>query len=364
MQVTRPILLTGAAGFIGSHVAEALLAHGQRVVGVDSFDPFYERSRKEANLAGVRAAAASAAGSSAAGGGERGLFDFVEADVCDEEAVWALFAAHRPSSVIHLAAKAGVRPSIADPAGYARANVLGTSVLLEAARRSGSVDRFIMASSSSVYGNSPSAPFSEEQNLSEPISPYAATKRACELIAQTHHHLTGMPTASLRFFTVYGPRQRPDLAIATFMRLIASGQEVRMFGDGSMSRDFTFIGDIVRGVLAAHDRVDAHGYRVWNLGSDRPVKLLDMIQAIGRVVGREPAIRQEPPQPGDVERTWADLARVKRELAYRAETPFEEGLARQWAWMQENDGVSAPAASPAVVVRRRAPGATKGTSAD
>lgn len=358
MQAIRPILLTGAAGFIGSHVAEALLAHGRRVVGVDSFDPFYERSRKEANVVAVRDAAA------AADGGQREAFQFVEADVCDEESMTALFAAHRPSSVIHLAAKAGVRPSIADPAGYARANVLGTSVLLEAARRCGSVDRFVMASSSSVYGNSPTAPFSEEQDVSEPISPYAATKRACELIAHTHHHLTGMPTACLRFFTVYGPRQRPDLAIATFMRLIASGQEIRMFGDGSMSRDFTFIDDIVRGVLAAHDRVDAHGYRVWNLGSDRPVKLIDMIQAIARAVGREAAIRQELPQPGDVERTWADLTRVKRELAYRAETPFEEGLARQWAWMRERDLASGVATNPAVVVRPRGAGAGRAAGAE
>lgn len=337
---SRPILVTGVAGFIGSHVAEALLTRGRRVVGVDCFDPFYERERKEGNLVPVRAAAAKA--------GE-GSFAFVEADVCDAAAVGEVVAAHQPGSVIHLAAKAGVRPSIADPAGYARANVLGTSVMLDAAQRAGTIDRFVLASSSSVYGNNRQVPFGEEHDVNAPISPYASTKRACELIAHTHHHLTGMPTACLRFFTVYGPRQRPDLAISTFMRLIASGQEVPMFGDGSMSRDFTYIDDIVRGVLAAHDRIDAHGYRIWNLGSDRPVKLIDMIQAIARVVGREAQVKQLPEQPGDVERTWADLTRVKRELAYRAETNFEEGLARQWAWMQEAG--AAQGSMPAVTVR-------------
>lgn len=348
MASSRPILLTGVAGFIGSHVAEALLSRGQRVIGIDNFDPYYERGRKEANLAAVR----DTAGRS--GGGE---FMFVEADICDPDAMNAVMADHAPASVIHLAAKAGVRPSIADPAGYARVNVLGTSMLLEAARRAGSVERFVMASSSSVYGNNRIVPFSEEHNVNAPISPYASTKRACELIAHTHHHLTGMPTACLRFFTVYGPRQRPDLAIASFMRLIASGEEVPMFGDGSMSRDFTFIGDIVRGVLAVHDRVDAHGFRVWNLGSDRPVKLLEMIQSIARVVGREARIKQLPEQPGDVERTWADLTRAGAELDYRPETPFEEGLARQWEWMQTAGGFEPK--SPAVVVRAREPGSAR-----
>jgi UDP-glucuronate 4-epimerase len=242
------------------------------------------------------------------------------------------------------------------------------SVVLEAARRSGTVNRFVMASSSSVYGNNKAAPFSEEHDVNAPISPYAATKRACELVAHTHHHLTGMPTACLRFFTVYGPRQRPDLAISTFMRLIASGQEAPMFGDGSMSRDFTYVDDIVRGVLAAHDRIDAHGYRIWNLGSDRPVKLIDMIQAIARVVGCEARISQLPEQAGDVERTWADLERAKRELAYRAETAFEEGLARQWAWMQASgaaaDAAAASAAIPPVTVRVRGAGARRATSAE
>jgi UDP-glucuronate 4-epimerase len=206
---------------------------------------------------------------------------------------------------------------------------MGTQVLLGEALRAG-CGRFVMASSSSVYGNNRKVPFAEEDPVDEPISPYAATKKACELIAHAHWAMTKMPTACLRFFTVYGPRQRPDLAISLFMRRIARGEAIDMFGDGSMSRDFTFIGDIVRGVVAAHDRVDRHGYRVWNLGSDRPVRLDEMIAAIGRTVGREPVIKRLPMQPGDVDRTWADLTRSKQELGYAPTMPFDEGLAAQW----------------------------------
>lgn len=316
-----PILVTGVAGFVGSHVAEALLARGERVVGLDNLDPYYDLGLKRKNLQSVDNA------------GRAAGFEFVEADICDADAMRAVFNRVRPVGVIHLAAKAGVRPSIADPVGYTRVNVLGTGVLLEEARRAG-VGRFVMASSSSVYGNQTKTPFSEEDDVSRPISPYAATKKACELIAHTHWHLTGMPTACLRFFTVFGERQRPDLAIMHFMRAIAAGETIRMFGSGTTSRDYTYVGDIARGVLAAYDRVHEQGYRVWNLGHSTPVTLADMIATIARVVGKDARIEHKPAQPGDVETTYADLTRSGRELGYRPEVSFEEGVRRQWAWVR------------------------------
>ncbi len=189
-----------------------------------------------------------------------------------------------------------------------------------------------MASSSSVYGNSPTAPFSETQDVSNPISPYAATKKACELIAHTHWHLTKMPTACLRFFTVFGPRQRPDLAISMFLRRISQGETIPLYGEGT-SRDYTFIADIVAGVLASYDRIDRHGYRVWNLGGSSPISLEDMVATIAKVVGRKPVIERGPMQPGDVQHTWADLTRSTAELGFKPTTSFEEGVRKQWEAM-------------------------------
>jgi UDP-glucuronate 4-epimerase len=315
-QSTQSVAVTGAAGFIGSHVAAALLARGDAVLALDNFDPYYDRAVKEANLQRLRRLAPD------------GLA-FAEIDICDEGALARTFEAHRPEGVIHLAAKAGVRPSLADPVGYARANVFGTACALRAAERAG-CSRFVLASSSSVYGNNAKTPFAEDDPVEHPISPYASTKRACELLAHTHHHITRMPTASLRFFTVYGPGQRPDLAIARFMRLIAEGRPITMYGDGSMSRDFTYIDDIVRGVLAAYERIPRHGCRTWNLGSDRPVRLDQLIAEIAEVAGARPVIERAEASPGDVERTWADLARSRAELGYEPSVPRAEGLRRQW----------------------------------
>jgi UDP-glucuronate 4-epimerase len=258
-------------------------------------------------------------------------------DICDEPALARLLADARPAGVVHLAAKAGVRPSVADPVAYARANVLGTASVLRAAERA-ACERVVIASSSSVYGNNEKVPFAEDDPVERPISPYASTKRSCEMLAHTHHHLTGMPTACLRFFTVYGPRQRPDLGIASFMRLMSEGKPITMFGDGSMSRDYTYVDDTVRGILAAYERIAAHGFRIWNLGSDRPVRLDRLIAEISAVVGVEPVVERAVAPPGDVERTWADLTRSRAELGYSPSVPLADGLRRQW----EDSALSTP----------------------
>ena len=213
-------------------------------------------------------------------------------DLCDGGALSELVERTKPEGIVHLAAKAGVRPSIADPTAYAVANVVATSNVQQSALAHG-VQRLVMASSSSVYGNSERVPFTEDDIVDRPISPYAATKKSCELIAHTHWHLTNMPTAMLRFFTVFGPRQRPDLAISKFMRLVSAGEPITMFGDGSTSRDYTYIDDIVAGVVAAYDRIDEHGYRIWNLGGDHPIRLDELVTKIGEVVGKEPRIERD-----------------------------------------------------------------------
>lgn len=320
-----PVLLTGVAGFIGSHTALELLRRGLTVVGVDNFDPFYPRLRKERNLQELTDLAKLA--------GAEGRLILKELDLTDQPQVKACFAEHRPAGVIHLAAKAGVRPSIEDPAGYMRANVVATSIVLQEAHQAGCA-RVVAASSSSVYGNSPQVPFSETMDVSAPISPYAASKRACELLAGTHFHLTKQPVAMLRFFTVYGPRQRPDLAISKFIDLVASGKPIPMFGNGETSRDYTFIDDIVAGIIASYERIDSHGFRIWNLGNSQPVTLSEMIATVGRVVGLPAKIEPQPVMAGDVERTFADLTRAKAELDYDPKTTLEQGIAKQWGWRQ------------------------------
>ena len=332
----RPILVTGAAGFIGSHVCEALLARGERVVGLDNFDPYYHPRLKERNLREVRAAAVKAQKTHA-----RASFEFVEADIVDDAAMRRLFSRTRPAGVIHLAAKAGVRPSIADPVGYSRANVLGTSVLLEEARRcrdddpSGASCRvFVMASSSSVYGNNPKVPFSEADDVSGPISPYAATKRACELIGHAHWALTKMPTACLRFFTVYGPRQRPDLAIRKFAEAMLRGETIPLYGDGSTSRDYTFVDDIITGVTGAI-ALQHTGHEVFNLGNSSPVTLAELVEALQSVLGVRARIERLPEQPGDVPRTFADVGKAERVLGFRPQTPLRDGLEVFARWLRQ-----------------------------
>ena len=315
------ILVTGGAGFIGSHLCEALLARGAQVVGVDNFDPFYSRPTKECNLDAVRSADSAQ------------RFTFCELDICDQSALIKSIESINATGVIHLAAKAGVRPSIDDPLGYAHTNVSGTQSVLNAASAVGCT-RVVCASSSSVYGNNTKVPFSETDAVDHPISPYAATKVSCELIAHAHHHLSALPIAMLRFFTVFGPRQRPDLAMSLFLDKISNGEEINRFGDGTTSRDYTYIDDIVEGIVRAYQRIDAHGFRIWNLGGDHPTTLNELISTVGDVVGVEPKINEMDMQPGDVERTWADLTRSNGELGYAPNTSIRDGLKKQWAWMQ------------------------------
>ncbi len=325
----RRVLLTGGAGFIGSHAAEALLAGGSELSIVDNFDPFYDPAVKRANLAAVRA---------------RGSFTLHETDICDRDRLRAAFAAVKPQIVIHLAARAGVRPSIADPVGYERTNIAGTLHTLELCREYG-VERLVFGSSSSVYGAKSHAPFSEERTDLRPISPYAATKLAGELLCYTYAHLYTMPVVCLRFFTVYGPRQRPDLAIRKFTALIEAGKPIPVYGDCLAGRDYTYVEDIVSGILAAC-QVPLTGegapFRVFNLGNSHPVTLFEMIALLERATGKT-AIREAlPPQAGDVPLTWADISKAERELGYRPGTPIEEGLRKFVDWYRTTCGTTQP----------------------
>lgn len=311
----KAVLVTGAAGFIGSHLCERLLATGRRVIGLDNFDPFYDPATKRHNIADCLANPA---------------FELVEGDIRDGATIEGIFR-REVEMVVHLAARAGVRPSIEQPLLYQDVNVRGTNVILEAMRKCG-VHRMIFASSSSVYGNNRKVPFAETDNVDFPISPYAATKKACELICHTYHSLFGFDITCLRFFTVYGARQRPDLAIHKFARLIEAGRPIPVFGDGTMERDHTYIDDIIQGVTAAVQR--CRGYRIYNLGESRPVSLSGLIAAIEKALGKKAIIERLPPQPGDVERTFADVSRARAELGYEPRTDLNEGLAAFVQWLR------------------------------
>jgi UDP-glucuronate 4-epimerase len=308
-------IVTGGAGFIGSHLVDRLLADGAEVIVVDNFDPFYPRPIKEANLAAALRSP---------------RCRLVELDIRDAAGVEALVDRTRPDVIVHLAARAGVRPSIEDPAQYVEVNVLGTVRWLEAACRLEPHPRFVYASSSSVYGDRSDAPFRETDPVDRPISPYAASKKACELLAFTYHHLHGLPVTGLRFFTAYGPRNRPDLAIAKFTRLIDRGEPVPLFGDGTTRRDYTFVADIVDGIVRAVDR--CNGCHLYNLGNSDPVELRRLVEAIAGALGKTPVIRTLPEQPGDVRQTYADISRAAAELGYAPKTPIAEGLAHYIAW--------------------------------
>ncbi len=318
------VLVTGCAGFIGSHTTERLLQRGDVVIGVDNFDPlFYGREIKERNLRWAR---------------EQRNFVFVEADICDEETMRALFERYRPQKVVHLAALAGVVPSLERPVDYDRVNVLGTVILLELSRRYG-VEMFVFASSSSVYGADTQAPFCEDAPAVRPISPYGATKRMGELIAYTFHHLHGLPVTCLRFFTVYGPRQRPDLAIHKFARLMLKGEPLPIYGDGTSYRDYTYIDDIVDGIEAALDK--PMGYEIINLGCGNPVQLLRMVEALEQVLGKKAKLQFLPMPKTEPPLTHADISKAQRLLNYQPKVQFEEGIARfaDWFLREVREGV-------------------------
>jgi len=310
-------VITGAAGFIGSHLCERLLKEDCKVLGVDNFDEFYNPQIKRNNIANCL---------------KNKNFQLVEADIRDHSAMEETVD-KEINIIVHLAARAGVRPSIAQPLLYADVNVNGTTVLLEAAKQH-NVNKFIFASSSSVYGNNEKVPFSEDDNVDFPISPYAATKKAGELICHTYHHLYGISLTCLRYFTVYGPRQRPDLAIHKFASLIEQGKAIPVYGDGTMSRDFTYIDDIIDGTVAAMEK--CAGFKIYNLGESRPITVNNLISEIEKALGKKAVKEHVPPQPGDVERTYADVTKAVKELGYNPTTTIEEGLAEFVMWLRKS----------------------------
>ncbi len=309
------LLVTGGAGFIGSSLVDRLLALGHDVTCLDNFDGYYEPASKQENLA-------------AASRSPR--FHLAEGDIGDEALLDRLLV-DRPEVVVHLAARAGVRPSIADPALYERVNVQGTITLLEACRRH-AVPYAVFASSSSVYGVSRDIPFQEDSSRLIPASPYGVTKLAGELFCRTYHDLYGIPITCLRFFTVYGPRQRPDMAIHRFVRLTEDGQPLPVYGDGTARRDFTYIDDVVDGVVRAIER--PRGFQIYNLGTHETVALQDLVAAIERAVGKKAAIARQPVQPGDVPVTYADITRAARDLGYAPSTRIDEGIPKFVDWFR------------------------------
>ena len=309
-------MVTGGAGFIGSHLMERLIRDGREVICLDDFNDYYSPALKRRNIATVR---------------EKGEFRLYEGDIRDKDLCARIFQENRVDVVVHLAARAGVRPSLEQPALYQDVNCTGTTNLLELARTHG-VKKFVFGSSSSVYGNNTKVPFSEADRVDEPISPYAASKRAGELLCYTYHHLYKIPTACQRFFTVYGPRQRPDMAIHKFTRLIAEGAEVPMFGDGTMKRDYTFYTDILQGVIAAIEK--DLGCEIFNLGESNTVELRYLISLIEKALGRTARIKRLPKQPGDVEITYADVTKSRRVLGYNPSVPIEEGIPVFVEWYQ------------------------------
>jgi len=317
----KKVLVTGGAGFIGSNVAEQLLARGDDVVIVDEMNDYYDVRIKEANLRSLREAYP-----------DEKRLSIYKGDICDEEFITNVFEKEQPKWVCHMAARAGVRPSIQDPFVYIHSNIKGTTQLMELSHRFG-IENFVFASSSSVYGGSSSTYFSEEENVDNPVSPYAASKKACELLAYTYHHLYQLNITGLRFFTVYGPRGRPDMAPFKFIDRISRGVEIQQFGDGSSSRDYTYIDDIVDGVIRSIDR--KHKYEVFNLGKGSGTSLKEFIGLVEKHVGKKANKKILPDQPGDVPYTCADVTKAYELLGYKATVPFEEGIRRTVNWYNE-----------------------------
>jgi UDP-glucuronate 4-epimerase len=343
MSAAAPVFVTGAAGFIGAAVCERLLARGERVVGLDNFNPYYDPALKRARIALLQDTAARMGTA----------LELIEADLEDRAAVEAVFAQHKPTIVIHLAAQAGVRYSLENPAAYIQTNLVGFGHILEGCRHHG-IQHLVYASSSSVYGGNTNLPFTEHQPVNHPVSLYAATKKANELMAHTYSHLYGLPATGLRFFTVYGPWGRPDMAPMLFAKAILAGEPIRVFNHGLMRRDFTYIDDIAAGVIACADKpatgnpgFDASApdpatswapHRLFNIGNSEPVELLRFIELLEQALGR-PAIRDlQPMQPGDVEATAADTALLEAWVGFRPATPIELGVERFARWYRASYG--------------------------
>lgn len=312
-------LVTGGAGFIGSHVCERLLHDGHSVWAFDELNDFYDPQLKRANIREIQALAKP--------------FEFIQGDICDAAAVCELFASVRFDQIIHLAARAGVRPSLEKPALYQRVNVEGTVNLLEAARQTG-VKKVTLASSSSVYGVNAKMPFKESDAIFTPVSPYAASKLACEALGHTYHYVYNMDVAMVRFFTVYGPRQRPDLAIHKFTHLIEAGKPIPVFGDGSTARDHTHVDDIVAGVMACTQR--EFGYEIFNLGESQTIRLSELITLIESALGKSAIIDRQPFQPGDVPVTFADISKAQKFLGYNPQVKVAKGIPLFVDWFRKN----------------------------
>lgn len=314
----KKVLVTGGAGFIGSNVAEYLLSRGDDVVIVDEMNDYYDVKIKESNLRLLQDSYP-----------EEGRLKIYRGDICDKGLMERIFSVEQPKWVCHMAARAGVRPSIKDPFVYIHSNIKGTTQLMELSNKYG-IENFVFASSSSVYGGSKSTFFSEDENVDNPVSPYAASKKACELLAYTYHHLYKLNITGLRFFTVYGPRGRPDMAPFKFTDRIYRGVEMQQFGDGSSSRDYTYISDIVDGVVRSIDR--PYAYQIFNLGKGDGTSLKKFIELVQKNVGKKAIIKVLPDQPGDVPYTCADVAKAKHLLGYESKITFEEGIKRTVDW--------------------------------
>jgi UDP-glucuronate 4-epimerase len=313
-------LVTGGAGFIGSHVCERLLQDGHSVWTIDDLNSFYDPQIKRRNLRDIQKLAKP--------------FEFIQGDITDRATIDEIFGSVKFDQIIHLAARAGVRPSLLEPALYQRVNVEGTVNILEAARLAG-VRKITIASSSSVYGVNSKAPFSEADPIFSAVSPYAASKLACESLGHVYHHVYGLDVAMLRFFTVYGPRQRPDLAIHKFTRLIASGKPIPVYGDGSTARDHTYISDILEGILACtrHE----FGFEIFNLGESQTIRLDHLIGLIEAALGKKAIIERQPLQPGDVPLTYADIAKAREKLGYQPQVKAEKGIPLFVDWFLKNN---------------------------
>lgn len=318
----KTYLVTGSSGFIGSSLTLELLKEGNRVIGVDNFCDFYDPSLKEKNIEAFI---------------NNDLYNLERVDIRSKEEIFRIFKENNIDTVVHLAAMAGVRPSIENPLLYQEVNCMGTQNILEAMKEFG-VKNLVMASSSSVYGNCKEVPFKESMIVDYAISPYAATKKANEVMTHVYHKLYDMNVIMLRFFTVYGPKQRPDLAINKFTRLMLEGKSIPMFGDGRTSRDYTYITDIVDGIVSSCNYVEENKkvYEILNLGNSSPVSLKEMIETIGNVVGIKPVIETLPMQAGDVEKTYADISKAKKLIGYEPKVSFEQGIKNFVEWYKEN----------------------------